>query len=153
MQATPRPAHQPSSTSWQASKADPFPPIDTTDHRSFIMGITTIKLSQLRLSPLNQRRVKPSAVEAMADDIAAHGLLQNLFAYEDEGLFYVFAGGRRYRGIKELAKRKRLKNSTPFPFDDRPQEGALQLSLAEHFQHMSLHPGRETEARGKRGVR
>lgn len=42
------------------------------------MGITTIKLSQLRLSPLNQRRVKPSAVEAMADDIAAHGLLQNL---------------------------------------------------------------------------
>src|SRR3546814_14870540 len=61
----------------------------TTDHRSFIMGITTIKPSQLRLSPLNQRRVKPSAVEAMADDIAAHGLLQNLVAYEDEGLFYV----------------------------------------------------------------
>src|SRR3546814_2976081 len=58
MQATPRPAHQPSSTSWQASKADPFPPIDTTDHRSFIMGITTIKLSQLRLSPLNPRRVQ-----------------------------------------------------------------------------------------------
>src|SRR3546814_11377287 len=94
MQATPRPAHQPSSTSWQASKADPFPPIDTTDHRSFIMGITTIKLSQLRLSPLNQRRVKPSAVEAMADDIAAHGLLQYLFAYEAEGLVMLFAGGR-----------------------------------------------------------
>lgn len=36
------------------------------------MGIITVKLSQLRLSPLNQRRVKPSAVESMADDIAAH---------------------------------------------------------------------------------
>ena len=46
------------------------------------MGIITVKLSQLRLSPLNQRRVKPSAVESMADDIAAHGLLQNLVAYE-----------------------------------------------------------------------
>src|SRR3546814_17383651 len=76
MQATPRPAHQPRSTSWQASKADPFPPIDTTDHRSFIMGTTTIKLSQLRLSPLNQRRIKHSAVEAMADDMAEHGLFQ-----------------------------------------------------------------------------
>src|SRR3546814_18881586 len=98
MQATPRPAHQPSSTSWQASKADPFPPIDTTDHRSFIMGITTIKLSQLRLSPLNQRRVKPSAVDAMADDIPAHGRCLTLFAYQEGGLFYVFAGGGGYRG-------------------------------------------------------
>src|SRR3546814_2476174 len=89
MQATPRPAHQPSSTSWQASKADPFLPIDTTDHRSFILGITTIKLSHLRLYPLNQRRVKPSAVEAMADDIAAHGLLQNLVAYADEVPFEI----------------------------------------------------------------
>src|SRR3546814_8568121 len=90
------------------------------------MGITTFKLSQLRLSPLNQRRVKPSAVEAMADDIAAHGLLQNLVAYEDEGLFYVFAGGRRYRGLKELAKRKRIKNSDTFPVE-RSEEHTSEL--------------------------
>ena len=42
------------------------------------MAITYPKLSQLRLSPLNQRKVKPSAMESMADDIAAHGLIQNL---------------------------------------------------------------------------
>src|SRR3546814_13222743 len=125
MQATPRPAHQPSSTSWQASKADPFPPIDTTAHRSFIMGITTIKLSQLRLSPLNQRSVKPSAVEAIADEIAAHGLVQNLVAYEDEGLFYVFAGGRRYRGVKQLEKRTRIKNSDTFTAAVRPKDEAI----------------------------
>lgn len=104
------------------------------------MGITTIKLSQLRLSPLNQRRVKPSAVEAMADDIAAHGLLQNLVAYEDEGLFYVFAGGRRYRGLKELAKRKRIKNSDTFPVEVRTKEEAIELSLAENFQREDMHP-------------
>ena len=98
------------------------------------MGIITIKLSQLRLSPLNQRRVKPSAIESMADDIAAHGLLQNLGAYEDEGLFYVFAGGRRYRGLKELAKRKRIKNSDTFPVEVRTKEEAIELSLAENFQ-------------------
>jgi hypothetical protein len=102
------------------------------------MGITTIKLSQLRLSPLNQRRVKPSAVEAMADDIAAHGLLQNLVAYEDEGLFYVFAGGRRYRGLKELAKRKRIKNNDTFPVEVRTKEEAIELSLAENFQREDM---------------
>ena len=49
------------------------------------MAIITVKLSQLRLSPLNSRRVKPSAIESMADDIDAHGLLQNLVAYEEDG--------------------------------------------------------------------
>ncbi|MGB3929672.1 MAG: ParB/RepB/Spo0J family partition protein [Sphingobium sp.] len=104
------------------------------------MGIITIKLSQLRLSPLNQRRVKPSAVDAMADDIAAHGLLQNLVAYEDEGLFYVFAGGRGYRGLKELAKRKRIKSSDSFPVEVRTRDEAIELSLAENFQREDMHP-------------
>ncbi|WP_343545618.1 ParB/RepB/Spo0J family partition protein [Sphingomonas paucimobilis] len=104
------------------------------------MGIITVKLSQLRLSPLNQRRVKPSAIESMADDIAAHGLLQNLVAYEDEGLFYVFAGGRRYRGLKELAKRKQIKNSDGFPVEVRTKEEAIELSLAENFQREDMHP-------------
>ena len=104
------------------------------------MAIITAKLSQLRLSPLNQRRVKPSAVEAMADDIAAHGLLQNLVAYEEDGLLWVFAGGRRYRGLKELAKRKQAKNSDAFPVELRTKEEAIELSLAENFQREDMHP-------------
>lgn len=104
------------------------------------MGIITIKLSQLRLSPLNQRKVKPSAIDAMADDIAAHGLLQNLIAYEEDGLFYVFAGGRRYRGLKELAKRKRIKNSDVFPIEVRAKEEAIELSLIENEQREDMHP-------------
>ena len=104
------------------------------------MGIITVKLSQLRLSPLNQRKVKPSAIDAMADDIAAHGLLQNLIAYEEDGLFYVFAGGRRYRGLKELAKRKRIKNSDVFPVEVRAKEEAIELSLIENEQREDMHP-------------
>jgi ParB family transcriptional regulator, chromosome partitioning protein len=104
------------------------------------MAIITPKLSQLRLSPLNQRRVKPSAIESMADDIDAHGLLQNLVAYEEDGLFYVFAGGRRYRGLKELAKRKRIKNSDTFAVELRTKEEAIELSLAENFQREDMHP-------------
>jgi ParB family chromosome partitioning protein len=104
------------------------------------MAIIHPKLSQLRLSPLNQRRVKPSAVEAMADDIDAHGLLQNLVAYEDDGLLWVFAGGRRYRALKTLVKRKRIKSSDTFPVELRTKEEAIELSLAENFQREDMHP-------------
>ena len=104
------------------------------------MAIIHPRLSQLRLSPLNQRRVKPAAIEAMADDIDAHGLLQNLVAYEEEGLLYVFAGGRRYRGLKVLVKRKRARNSDTFPVELRTKEEAIELSLAENFQREDMHP-------------
>lgn len=104
------------------------------------MAIITAKLSQLRLSPLNQRRVKPSAIESMADDIQAHGLLQNLVAYEEDGLLWVFAGGRRYRGLKELLKRKKVRNSDLFPVEVRSKEEAIELSLAENFQREDMHP-------------
>ncbi|RZM37179.1 MAG: chromosome partitioning protein ParB, partial [Sphingomonas sp.] len=104
------------------------------------MAIIHPRLSQLRLSPLNQRRVKPAAIEAMADDIDAHGLLQNLVAYEEDGLLYVFAGGRRYRGLKVLVKRKRVKNSDTFPVELRTKEEAIELSLAENFQREDMHP-------------
>lgn len=104
------------------------------------MAIIHPKLSQLRLSPLNQRRVKPSAIEAMADDLDAHGLIQNLVAYEEDGLLWVFAGGRRYRGLKVLVKRKRIRLSDTFPVELRTKEEAIELSLAENFQREDMHP-------------
>src|SRR3546814_902411 len=81
-----------------------------------------------------------SAIESIADEIAAHGLLQNLVAYEEDGLFWVFAGGRRYRGLKELAKRKTIKNSDSFPVEVRTKDEAIELSLAENFQREDMHP-------------
>lgn len=104
------------------------------------MSIIHPKLSQLRLSPLNQRRVKPSAIEAMADDLDAHGLLQNLLAYEEGGLLWIFAGGKRYRGLKVLLKRKRIKSSDTFPVELRTKDEAIELSLAENFQREDMHP-------------
>jgi ParB family chromosome partitioning protein len=104
------------------------------------MAIIHPKLSQLRLSPLNQRRVKPSAIESMADDIDAHGLLQNLVAYEEDGLLWVFAGGRRYRALKVLVKRKRVKGSDTFPVELRDKSEAIELSLIENEQREDMHP-------------
>lgn len=104
------------------------------------MAIITPKLSQLRLSPLNTRQVRPSQIESMADDLAAHGLLQNLVAYEEDGSYWVFAGGRRLRGLKLLAKRKRIKSSDTFPVDLRTKEEAIELSLSENDQREDMHP-------------
>lgn len=104
------------------------------------MAMIHPRLSQLRLSPLNQRRVKPSAIESMADDIAAHGLIQNLVAYEEDGLLYVFAGGRRYRGLKVLQKRKRVKGSDTFPVELRDKSEAIELSVIENEQREDMHP-------------
>lgn len=102
------------------------------------MAIIHPKLSQLRLSPLNQRHVKPSAIESMADDIDAHGLLQNLIAYEEDGLLWVFAGGRRYRSLKVLVKRKRVKLSDTFPVELRDKSEAIELSLIENEQREDM---------------
>lgn len=104
------------------------------------MTIVNVKLSQLRISPLNQRNVKPTAIEAMADDIAAHGLLQNLVGYEEDGSFCVFAGGRRLRVLKLLAKRKAVKNSDEFPVSVRTKQEAIELSFAENFNREDMHP-------------
>lgn len=38
----------------------------------------TVKVSQLRLSPLNVRKVEPKGVEQMATSILAHGVVQSL---------------------------------------------------------------------------
>lgn len=103
------------------------------------MAIITAKLSQLRLSPLNTRRVKPSAIDSMADDIAAHGLLQNLVGYEEDDLLWVFAGGRRYRALKELVKRKKITNGDVFPVEVRSKEEAIELSYAENAAREDMH--------------
>ena len=104
------------------------------------MTIINVKLSHLRISPLNQRNVKPTAIESMADDIAAHGLLQNLVAYEEDGSYWVFAGGRRLRALKLLAKRKTVKNSDEFPVSVRTKQEAIELSFAENFNREDMHP-------------
>jgi ParB family chromosome partitioning protein len=104
------------------------------------MTIITVKLSQLRLSALNVRTVKPTSIEAIADDIAAHGLLQNLVAYEEEGCFQVFAGGRRLRGLNLLKKRKSITGSYEVAIDVRAKAEAVELSLAEKFQRQQMHP-------------
>ena len=50
------------------------------------VAIIQPRLTQLRLSPHNRRRLNPSALQALADDIAALVLMQNLVACNENGL-------------------------------------------------------------------
>ena len=56
------------------------------------MTVTTVKFSQLRLSPLNVRKVEPKGIEQMATSILAHGIAQSLAVYEEGGKL-VYLGG------------------------------------------------------------
>ena len=103
------------------------------------MTLQTVKLSQLRLSPLNVRRVKPKAIDQLAADISAHGLLQNLVVYAEGGKFAVAAGGRRYRALKQLEKAKAIPACHSVAVDVREKAEAVELSLAENVSREAMH--------------
>ena len=103
------------------------------------MTLQTVKLSQLRLSPLNVRRVKPTQIDQLAADIAAHGQLQNLIVYAEGKHFAVAAGGRRYRALKQLQKAKAIASSHGVAVDVRDKAEAVELSLAENVSREDMH--------------
>ncbi len=110
-----------------------------------------IPFNKLILSASNVRRVKAGvSIDDLADDIARRTLLQSLsvrpFFAADGGetdLFEVQAGGRRYRALELLVKRKRLAKTAPIPCVVRdPNAGvsAEEDSLAENVHRVALHP-------------
>lgn len=104
------------------------------------MTIQNIALNKLALSELNVRKVKPKAIDAMAADIQARGVLQNLIGYEEGQKVKICAGGRRYRALKLLQKQKDIPGTFEVPVDIRAKEQALEISLAENAQREDMHP-------------
>ena len=100
----------------------------------------TVKLSTLKLSPLNVRKSEPTGIEAMAADITAHGIIQNLVVYKEGRNHMVSAGGRRFRGLKLLQKEKKIDGKYDVPVDVRPKAEAIEISLSENDQREDMHP-------------
>ena len=113
------------------------------------MTTTTVKLSQLRLSPLNVRKVKPKQIDQLAADIAAHGVLHNLIVYLEDRQYLVAAGGRRYRALKALQKAKTIFGTHEVAVDVREKHEAVELSLAENAQREDMHPADAVRAYGE----
>jgi ParB family chromosome partitioning protein len=112
-------------------------------------GVTLIPLSQLQRKPskINVRTVEPTGIEALADNIAAVGLLQNLIAVPyAKGRFEVVAGGRRLRALQLLVKRRKLPVDHPVPCQIRQADSAILASLSENVQREAMHPADEFDA-------
>jgi ParB family chromosome partitioning protein len=107
-----------------------------------------IPFNKLCLSQANVRHIKAGvSIEELADDIARRGLLQGLNVRavidadgNETGMFEIPAGGRRYRALELLVKRKRLANTAPVPCVLREGGLAEEDSLAENIQRAPLHP-------------
>jgi len=110
-----------------------------------------IPFNKLVLSQANVRRVKAGiSIEELAEDIARRGLLQGLNVRpvldaegQETGMYEIPAGGRRYRALELLAKKKRLAKTAPVPCVVRETGADItgeEDSLAENVQRAPLHP-------------
>lgn len=107
-----------------------------------------IPFDRLVLSQANVRRVKAGvSIEELAEDIARRGLLQGLSVRAvvdadgaETGMWEIPAGGRRYRALELLVRRKRLARTAAVPCIVREGGLAEEDSLAENVQRAPLHP-------------
>jgi len=107
-----------------------------------------IPFNKLVLSQANVRHIKAGvSIEELAEDIARRTLLASLTVRpvldevgEETGMFEVPAGGRRYRALELLVKKRRLNRTAPVPCIVRTEGLAEEDSLAENVQRAPLHP-------------
>lgn len=110
-----------------------------------------IPFDRLELSQSNVRRVKAGvSIDTLAADIARRGLLQSLGVRaildeqgQETGRYEVPFGGRRYRALELLVKRKQLAKDVPIPCMVRPVTNdilAEEDSYAENAFRENLHP-------------
>ena len=118
-------------------------------HPKIVLSVSRdIPFNKLALSQTNVRRIKAGvAIEELAEDIARRTLLQSLTVRPvlddsgaETGVYEVPAGGRRYRALELLVKKKRLARTAPIPCIVRTDGIAEEDSLAENVQRAPLHP-------------
>jgi ParB family chromosome partitioning protein len=116
--------------------------------------IQTVKLSKLRLSPINVRKQPPEKLKIpeMAADIAARGVLQNLLvtpAKKPKGTFEVFDGGRRLRGLLLLVENGTIvadDYDVPIKILQGDDATLSETSTAANFHQLNLMPAEECRA-------
>ncbi len=112
------------------------------------MTFTTMTIEELCVSPYNARRNKldQHAIEGMAASLLNRGQLYPLVVHrmaDAEGMWGVFAGGRRYRAFALLIARGSLPADHPIEVITREEaeEGELRdLSVAENLVRLALRP-------------
>lgn len=107
---------------------------------------TTIPLADLnfghaRKDSINSRRADREVdIDALADNIAAEGLLYPLIVTKRAGKTLVAAGNRRLAALRLLAERGAMNDDTPVNCIVVPYDEAKRLSLVENYHRQQLHP-------------
>jgi ParB family chromosome partitioning protein len=106
-----------------------------------------VPFSKLVADPQNVRKTRRGdSVAALADNIEADGLLQNLIVRKIKGgKFAVVGGERRRRALALLVKRKKMKESDEIPCKIIESE-TTSASLAENVHRLAMHPADQFEA-------
>jgi ParB family transcriptional regulator, chromosome partitioning protein len=116
------------------------------------MAIQPVPLGRLVRAPENVRHTNKAAdVESLADDIAAHGLLQSLIGYAgdtdiDAAAIYIIGGGRRLQALQLLRERGSIDDSYEVSVLIRDQAEAIELSLSENLARRDMNPADEFAA-------
>ncbi|PZQ20094.1 MAG: hypothetical protein DI569_16575, partial [Sphingopyxis macrogoltabida] len=100
---------------------------------------------------MRQTDIAPD-VESLADDIAAHGLLQSLIGYvwnkrvPDTSAIFIVGGGRRLQALQLLRERGAIGDDFAVPVLIRPKDEAIELSLSENLARRDMNPADEFTA-------
>jgi ParB family chromosome partitioning protein len=116
--------------------------------------IQTVKLSKLRLSPINVRTAPDEQLQIgpMAASIEAKGVLQNLLvtpAKKPRGTYEVFDGGRRWRALRLLAERGTISEAdydVPVMVLTGEDAEFSETSTATNFHQLKMTPAEECRA-------
>ena len=104
-----------------------------------------VPFNKLVEDPENVRTTRSTdGIEALADNIQAEGLLQNLVVRKTKGGKFAVSGGeRRRRALGVLISRKQMKATDEVPCK-LISDAATSASLAETSHHKALHPPDES---------
>lgn len=116
-----------------------------------LAAVQMIPFDKLVLSQANVRKRKGNvSIDDLATDIARRGLLQALSVRPEvdaegspTGRFHIPAGGRRYRALELLVKRKQMGKAELVPCivkAENANTSAEEDSLAENTMREALHP-------------
>ncbi len=120
-------------------------------------AVREIPLNKLVASAANVRKTGVGVgIEELAASIGAYGLLQSLSVQPvlnrdgaATGKFAVVAGARRLAAMKLLTTRKAFAKNAPVPCIVQETSDPTEISLAENFHQLPMHPADQYKAFAK----
>ena len=103
-------------------------------------AVTSLPIHRVEPNPHQPRReFDPEAMQALADSIAEHGLIQPLTVREASGGYYqIIAGERRWRAARQAGLKE-----VPVLIIEADDRKVMELALVENLQREDLNPMEE----------